>query len=541
MSFRPGNLIPASTQPASAYRFAWSLLAALILLSLLAHAHEYLSSYPLMLAGMYFLLRRRLRRQDAAMVGSLAFTFSSFNLLHFVQPNAVAAVAHIPWLLAMIDIVMVDAQHWKVAPAQACLALLTGSQILLGCPQYVCFSLLTETGFTLWLVVTRRYSPRDGCETMPTCRACIGCRRNSSPCVLVAKAIGLLVGAVPVAAHPGCPRPRPARRRRPPSRPAPHQPDPTRRPLPAGRSGLRRQRPRIEPLRGSRALMLAFWVLVRRSDLGGLKRLAQVAAALAAAALFLALGSQGRFVRLCNALPCGRLVPVSCRYTVLFQFAVAVLAAIGFVLVEREAREKQKIQRHLPVVDREAGPPRCGGIRDPRRDRAGQSGRGRGRADLAAGHRVAPPLRVLVGPLLITAAALLVMAAAEGLRGALVGLILFMAADLGCYGLSCPPDGPSGSESRVQARSVRSAAVQLATTGHAQPRPGAGPFRPDSLLRGRLASLAGLGLIGLCPVHRCCTTGIGAGGEVRTEARAAVTPMKFSPLPPLYSGAGEGQ
>ena len=268
MSFRLGNLIPRVTAHGERDLFAWSLLAALILLSLLAMpffagglytadelgkfhlparafyaeqlAHgeafdwmpdvysgfyltgegqvgtyhplhrflyrflplraalgwEYLCSYPLMLAGMYFLLRRRLRRQDAAMVGSLAFTFSSFNLLHFVHPNAVAAVAHIPWLLAMIDIVMVDAKRWKVALAQAFLALLTGSQILLGCPQYVWFSLLAETGFTLFLVVTRRYLPRDGCETMPTCRVCIGCRRNSSSRVIVAKGIGLLVGAV---------------------------------------------------------------------------------------------------------------------------------------------------------------------------------------------------------------------------------------------------------------------------------------------------------------------------------------------------------
>src|SRR5579862_3607739 len=78
---------------------------------------EYLFSYPLMLSGMYFFLRRRLGRRDAAMVGSLAFTFSSFNLLHFVHPNAVAAVAHIPWLLTMIDIVLVDAKRWKVALA----------------------------------------------------------------------------------------------------------------------------------------------------------------------------------------------------------------------------------------------------------------------------------------------------------------------------------------------------------------------------------------------------------------------------------------
>ncbi len=322
---------------------------------------EYLCSYPLMLGGMYLLLRRRLRRQDAAMVGSLAFTFSSFNLLHFVHPNAVAAVAHIPWLLAMIDIVMVDAKRWKVALAQAFLALLTGSQILLGCPQFVWFSLLAESGFTILLVLTRRYSARDGCETMPTCRVCIGCRRNSSPRVVIAKAIGLLVGAVqwlptldaltqstasggnvPDGARPTmgtwCPPINLVQLV------APY--------LPVDRvfGGNAHE---LGLYVGAVPLMLVLWVLAHRSDLGSMKRLAQATAALAAAALLLALGGalatpgQGQFV---NLHPWSWF-QFSCRYTVLFQFAVAVLAAIGFVLVEREAREKQKIQRHLPLLD----------------------------------------------------------------------------------------------------------------------------------------------------------------------------------------------
>src|SRR5208283_1370985 len=245
---------------------------------------EYLCSYPLMLAGMYFLLRRRLGRRDAAMVGSLAFTFSSFNLLHFVHPNAVAAVAHIPWLLAMIDIVMIDARRRKVALAQAFLALLTGSQILLGCPQYVWFSLLTETGFTLFLVMTRRYLPRDGCETMPTCRVCIGCGRNSSSRVVIAKGIGLLVGAVQLL----------------PTLEALFQSTRNSDTASAGAT--------LHPINliqlvapylpidrvfggdahelslyvGAVPLMLALWVLVRRSDLGSMKRLAQATAGLAA-------------------------------------------------------------------------------------------------------------------------------------------------------------------------------------------------------------------------------------------------------------------
>ena len=64
---------------------------------------ELLVSYPLMLAGSYLLLRRWLLRRDAALLGSLAFTFSGFNLLHFIHPNAVAVVAHWPWLLWALD------------------------------------------------------------------------------------------------------------------------------------------------------------------------------------------------------------------------------------------------------------------------------------------------------------------------------------------------------------------------------------------------------------------------------------------------------
>src|SRR5208337_4368888 len=73
---------------------------------------------------------------------------------------------------------------------------------------------------------------------------------------------------------------------------------------------------------------------------------------------------------------------------------------------------------------------------------------------LQSGHQVAAPSRVLVGPLLMAAAALLVIAAAQGVRGALVGLVLFMAADLGYYGLSCTLDGPGGTLDNVLAQSV---------------------------------------------------------------------------------------
>jgi hypothetical protein len=418
---------------------------------------EYLCSYPLMLAGMYFLLRRRLRRRDAAMVGSLAFTFSSFNLLHFVHPNAVAAVAHIPWLLAMIDIVMVDAKRWKVALAQSFLALLTGSQLLLGCPQYVGFSLVTEACFVVYLVMTRRYMPREGCETMPTCRVCVGCRRNSSSLIIVAKVIGLLVGAVQLL----------------PTLDALMQS--------AGNRGGTGEANALHPINliqlvapylpldrafggdahelslyvGAVPLMLALWVLVRRGELGAMKRFAQVTAAFGVGALLLAFASEGQsaasqgwFARACGFL-------FSCRYTVLFQLAMAVLAAIGFALVEREAREKQKIQRHLPLTD---GKSRAAALW--RQFEILGATVLISLAVAVAGlilqsrNEVAPPLRVLVGPLLMAAAALLVIAAAQGVRGALVGLVLFMAADLGYYGLSCALEEPGGRPDEILAEAV---------------------------------------------------------------------------------------
>jgi hypothetical protein len=49
---------------------------------------------------------------------------------------------------------------------------------------------------------------------------------------------------------------------------------------------------------------------------------------------------------------------------------------------------------------------------------------------------VAPAPAVLVGPLLLSAAALLVVLAARGVHAAQVGLVLFAAFDLGCYGMT---------------------------------------------------------------------------------------------------------
>jgi hypothetical protein len=140
---------------------------------------EVLSSYPFMLFGMKLFLQRHFQRPDAAWLGAIVFTFSGFCTLHFLHPNAIAVVSHIPWLLLALDVILRDcpgsisssvvtAQSSPVGGATGVrytgrsadgiamsgVALLTGSQLLLGYPQYIWFSLLAEIvyccGFVSW-------------------------------------------------------------------------------------------------------------------------------------------------------------------------------------------------------------------------------------------------------------------------------------------------------------------------------------------------------------------------------------------------------
>ena len=113
---------------------------------------EYILSYVWMYPGTYLMLRRLDFPQYASLFGALVFTFSGFNLLHSVHLNAIAVISHIPWLIVAIDIALRTKNRWKLAAAQLSISLLTGSQLLLGQPQYVWFSVLAEGLFVLWFL-----------------------------------------------------------------------------------------------------------------------------------------------------------------------------------------------------------------------------------------------------------------------------------------------------------------------------------------------------------------------------------------------------
>ena len=124
----------------------------------LAFGTEIVISYPFMLLGMKLFLQRHVRRADAAWLGAIVFTFSGFCTLHFLHPNAIAVVSHLPWLLLCLDVLLrpEPGQLRKYVAAELGLALFTGSQLLLGYPQYLWFSLLAEIVYCLGFVKLNR-------------------------------------------------------------------------------------------------------------------------------------------------------------------------------------------------------------------------------------------------------------------------------------------------------------------------------------------------------------------------------------------------
>ncbi len=375
-----------------------------------AVAWESLASYPFMFIGTYFFLRRRLGSRQGAAFGALVFTFSGFNLLHFIHSNAIAIVAHIPWLLWAIDVAIVERGSRKAAIAEGIVALLTASQILLGYPQYVWFSLLAESGYVVFLVRSdwRRLARNvlwrlpvakigglmiGGIQLLPTVDALAHSARSSVDAAFVntgslhalnlvqligpylfdgrtyggnTHEFGLYIGAVP--------------------------------------------------------LLLIVWVRYHWGDLGRMRPLATATVVLALVGFVLALGDAGQLYRLQRFLPLVGGFRCPCRYLVLCHLATGVLAAIGLMLLVRRSESVQRTPfgelKPIWIVATASVLAAVVGVA------------------LQSNPHVGVTVGILAGPLLICLAAVLVTLAVRGSRAALVGLVLFTAVDLGAYGLS---------------------------------------------------------------------------------------------------------
>ncbi len=138
---------------------------------------ELVTSYPVAFGGMFWFLRRLQFSRAAALFGAMLFAFSGFNLLHHHHMNMVAVVAHMPWLLATADVLIVDERQQARAFAFAGMALVVGSQLLLGFPQGVWWNAIALGSFVVFRTTeTQRW------RQLPPCAAAV--------------AIGVLLGGI---------------------------------------------------------------------------------------------------------------------------------------------------------------------------------------------------------------------------------------------------------------------------------------------------------------------------------------------------------
>ncbi len=138
---------------------------------------EVVLSYPVAAAGMFALLRRRELPNVAAVFGAVLFAFSGFMVLRLGHVNMVAVMAHLPWLLWTIDVVLADDRARRVAWGRLLFVGVLASMMLLGHPQAVWLCAIISLFYAAILVAAR-----------PSVRRVV----ELTACV----ALGLLIGSV---------------------------------------------------------------------------------------------------------------------------------------------------------------------------------------------------------------------------------------------------------------------------------------------------------------------------------------------------------
>jgi hypothetical protein len=385
-----------------------NLLAYKLLPFTFAYNLESWIHYPLLLAGTYLLLRRWRLPPDASLFGAMAFAFSGFNLLHVVHFNALAVICHIPWLLLSVDILLRGADLRLAAVASLAVSLLTTSQVLLGYPQYVLFSLIlvvVYAAFLAWFGTGRkRWLPLAGAVLL-------GALGGSIQLVPTWEALSRSVRAeptfeflyefslVPINLLQFV--------------------------SPYGLDGrvYGGNAHEFALYNGASITVLSVWTLARLHKLRNFRPLAAIGLFLCFLGLVLALGEFGYLYRLQAHLPLLRSFRAPCRYILFVHLGSAILAAVAFVDLTRCAASPGAREPRAVWITAGVSLLVCVGA-------------------LVVQHRAAPqiavhvasPRLVIFSAALIVAAALLTAASARAVPGAIFALLLFTAVDQAGYG-----------------------------------------------------------------------------------------------------------
>jgi hypothetical protein len=380
---------------------------------------ELVAAYPFMFAGTFLFLRRWCGR-GPAVIGALLFTFSGFTLGHGVHPNMVTIVAHVPWQLWTIHRTLTAGDVRARLSGAGVLALLTGSQLLLGHPQSVWFSGLIELAYAGMVLAM-----------VPKGARAAGCAAFAG-----GKLLGVGVGAVQLLATFYA-----AARS---VRAASDVSFATTFSLPPlhlfqllhpyvfwGRVLRWNEAPgagdEFAAYGGAVALTLATWWLASSFTMRGRQpatpgdRLATWAAVCGAFGLWMALGRYGGIYYLQTRLPIVGLFRGPVRYVFFAHFALAIMAAVAWSRLARTPASPGRSSRALlaPWALVIVAALSAWGL--ARRD-----------ADAASSASLAA---VAFGPIVFALAAAVLTAATRGARWALVALALLAAGDQALYGL----------------------------------------------------------------------------------------------------------
>lgn len=406
---------------------------------------ELFLSYPVALMGMYLLLRRWGIRRSASLAGATMFAFSGFNLLHFMHMNGIATVAHVPWLLLSVDRLVCARDTRGTVLAGACIALLTGSQVLLGSPQYVFLSSALETFYVMLVLRAANY------------RAAIGV-------FIAAKILGVALGAVQL--FPTITVFNQAERS---LRPRPglmfhYSLDPYNliqfvAPYLLSQRVFHDNTHEFGAYDGSMTLVLVLWGIFSLLSLERNRKIALAAVVLMLVSLEIAFGGYGALHWVVADMPILNMFRAPARFLLMVQLAMSVLAAISLDSICQEARKRTVTpwRRCMWLLAVPAAAILVAAIAASKPPYSSLF------ASLLAREAVSSPVARLAGPVLAAAAVAILIAVLRGVRAALPVMIVFAAADQGFYGMS-------------YIRDPRPQTVEAFTAGLATP-PDAGPYR----------------------------------------------------------------
>jgi len=373
---------------------------------------EILRNYAFLLIGTYLFLRRSKLPRDASLLGSLLFTFSSFNVCYFMHPNFVGIAAHLPWLLLAIDLLLRGERHATRVFAWVGAMLLTASQLLLGHPQATWMCLVVGGLYALFTLGSRR---REEPESLRP-RSAIGA-------LGLAVALGFLVASVQL-----LPQWETSQASYRATTPASFGASPALSPIQASVQLVAPQvnLPRVlrvkSPSRvlfvGALAPVLLAWGCIRGRRLGPRRfRLFLAGTVLAALGLVLAFGW---LYRLQHLLPVVGHFRAPTRYSLFVVLGVAVASAVSYADLARAARSAARFRGFWWL-----GAPFAASVAVAAVVLSGQA------SVLQVSGQ--PTWRVLLGPILIGACTLLAATAARGRPGALLLLPLIVGVDLGLH------------------------------------------------------------------------------------------------------------